>query len=86
MGARLASIKSAIPLEEEVGVLTRVKRNIGEPFSLDVVIILLMHQIIKHKHALNRAKVSFNQENRIQSISFNLEVVGYKLFLDHYKL
>ena len=40
-----------------------------------------MHEIPSLNHAFIGGNVSFNQEDRVESISSNLEVVGYKLFL-----
>jgi len=69
-------------LELEAWVLTRVRSNFGEPLEFHVV-QLLVHQIPKHSHAFNGGEASFNQENMVGIISFNLEVLCYKFHLNH---
>ncbi len=73
-------------LEPKMWILTRVRRNFGEPPNFHARQILLIHQIPKHSHAFNGGNTSFNQENRVGSITFILEVVVYKLLLDHFNL
>ena len=70
-------------LEFKVGVLTGVKRNFGESLGFRVSQIFLVHQIPKHSHAFSQADANFNQGNTVGITSINLEVVGYKLLLDH---
>lgn len=70
-------------LEIEVGVLDRVGSNFGKPLGFHVVRLILVHQVPKHSHAFNGGNVSFDQEDRIGNVFFNLEVVGYKLLLNH---
>ena len=69
-------------LETEVGILARVRSEFGEPLGFHVVKLLLIHQIPKHSDDFNRGMASFNQEDRVESISFKIEVVGYKFLVD----
>ena len=45
--------------------------------------ILLIHQICKHSRTFNLGQANFDKEDMIQSISLDVEVVGYELLLDH---
>ena len=44
---------------------------------------LLIHEISKHSRTFNGGHPSFDQEDRIGSISLDLEVIGYELVLDY---
>ena len=41
-----------------------------------------VHQVPNHSHALDGGKTHFYENNRIRHITFNLEVISYKLLLD----
>lgn len=73
-------------LEREVGVLARVRSNFGKPLGFHVVKLLLIHKMPKHCHVFSGVKASFNKEDIIRIIFFNVEVLGYKLFLDQLDL
>jgi len=72
------SILMSPTLEVKVGVLTKVKSNFWEPLRFHVVKLLLIHQISKHSCTFNGRQTNFDQDDRIVSISLDLEVVGYE--------
>ena len=43
---------------------------------------MLVHQVPSHGHALNEGKTHLCEENRIRCITFNFEVISYKMLLD----
>ena len=47
-----------------------------------VIYHVLLHQKPSHSHALDGGKTHFNEENKVGSIDFNFEVIGYKMLLD----
>jgi len=69
-------------LEPKVGILARVRSNFGESLGFHVVKFLLIHEVPNHSHYFNGEKASFNHEDKVGSIYFNLKVVGYKLLLN----
>jgi len=69
-------------LEPEVVVLDRDRIIFWEPLGFHVVKLLLIHQKAKNSHAFNGGKASFRKNDRIGSITFSLEIMGYKFILD----
>ena len=70
-------------LEVKVGVLTKVRSNLWEPLRFHVVKLLLIHHISKHSHTFNGGQSIFDQEDRIGSISLDIEIICYEFLLDH---
>ena len=70
-------------LGAHVWVLPNVRSNFLGPLGFHIVKILLIHQICKHSRTFNGGQANFNKEDMIQSISLDVEVVGYELLLDH---